>query len=151
MDELISKQPQHLSRRERVKLILTNLELLSPARSGLEAYKQISETINHFEDEIWGKEYWHPPRSFFGGISTQRFYTIFPESFFLIENFPGVMLLLGTKELIFVSRYGAIEMQKKLHDDRYGKVKAFYLRQDLVFFEKLDAYGDTVWNEKNRI
>ena len=150
MNEFSPQQLQNLTRQDRVNLILKKLNVLPPARNGLEAYRQISETINHFEDMIWGKESWNPPRSFLGGVATRRFYTTFTESFFSVENFPGVTLLLGTKELIFVSRYGAIEMQRKLHNDRYGKTKQFYLRHDQVFFVKLDAYSHSVWDEKNR-
>lgn len=146
----ISIISQLLSRRERVKLILEKLASLPPACSGLEAYQQISETINTLEDAIWGRDYWSPPRSFFGGISTQRFYTIFTESFFSVEDFPGVTLLLGTKELIFVSRYGAIQMQRKLHSDRYGLDNKFHLRRSQIFFEKVDAYDHDVWHEKNK-
>lgn len=151
MTEFSSIKSGYLSRRERVELILKRLSLLPPATSGLEAYKQLTETINQFEDEIWGKDSWHPPRSFIGGVSTQRFYTIFPESFFSVDNYPGVTILIGTKELIFMSRYGAIEIQNKVIEDRYGKDQTFHLRRDQVFFEKFDAYGDNVWHEKNKV
>lgn len=151
MENSNAEIPPDLSRKKRVSLILMELDALPLARSGLEAFRQISETINSFEDRFWGRESWNPPRSFLDGVETKRFYTIMTESFYPVEGFPGVMLLLGTKELIFVSRYGAIEIQSKDVSDPYGEIQAFWLRRNQVFFAKPDAYGHSVWNDKNRI
>jgi hypothetical protein len=151
MESFDSEIAQELTRRERVNLILKELDALPLAHCGLEAFSQISETINNFEDRFWGRESWNPPRSFLDGVETKRFYTIMTESFFPVEGFPGVTLLLGTKELIFVSRYGAIEIQSKDVSDPYGKITAFWLRRNQVFFSKPDAYGHSVWDDKNRI
>ena len=60
------------------------------------------------------------------------------------------MLLLSRQELIFISRYGAIEMQFKDANDKYGEINHFESRRKNVFFEKNDSNGDGVWIDKNK-
>jgi len=135
---------------ERLGLILVNLQSLNPASNGLEAYKLLSNAINEFEDQIWGANNYFPPRSFLHGNKTDRMYTIFTESFFEVPGYTGVSLLLSRRELIFISRYGAIEIQLKDDEDKYGDNIHFDSRKRNVIFKKNDSTDDGVWVDKNK-
>lgn len=126
------------------------LQAYAPASSGLEAYAQLSEVINNTEDEIWGKEAWDLPRTFLDGRRTDRLYPILPESFHPVQGYPGVTILVSKIEVVFISRWGAIEMQRKDPEDKFGERMHFAYRSDRVLFTKSDAYGDHVWHDKNR-
>jgi guanylate kinase len=139
-----------LLKSERLKLILENVKLLDPSWSGLQAYKILTNEINKFEDHVWGMGTYNRPQSFLGGHKTDRLYTILTESFFDVNGYSGVTLLLSRQELVFISRYGAIEAQYKDEDDRYGEKIPYQDRIDKVFFRKADGWGDGVWNKKNK-
>jgi hypothetical protein len=138
------------SRRERLLLVLSEIEKLPPFRNGLQVYKELSERLNHQEDCFFGKESWDPPRTFLENNRTDRLYPIYPESIHTIEEFPGVSILISMKEIIFISRWGAIEVQDKDPKDKYGQVTHFFLRKEKVIFYKSDYYGHGVWADKNK-
>ncbi len=148
---MVDRKPGGIpSRGERLKAILELVKTMQPAHNGMEAYKQISDILNHSEDEIFGSDYWQPPRSFLDGSRSDRLYPIYPESFHPVDRFPGVTMLFAKRELIFVSRFGAMEMQKKHEEDITGEIVPFDQRRDAVVWEKLDAYGSGVWHQKNQ-
>lgn len=120
------------------------------AQTGLEGYRQISDAINRVEDEQWGTGHWHPPRYVSPGVRTDRLYPIAPESIYPVPEFPGVDLLVSVRECVFISRWGAIEVQRKEHDDLFGQRTHFRDRRDHVIFAKPDWSGDGVWHAKNR-
>jgi hypothetical protein len=62
----------------------------------------------------------------------------------------GGDVLVAKDHVIFVSRCGAIEIQEKDRGDVMGSEIPFADRRDWVIFEKRDAEGDCVWEEKNR-
>ncbi|MCW1908769.1 MAG: hypothetical protein KIH63_005515 [Candidatus Saccharibacteria bacterium] len=137
------------SRAERLQDILDRLALLPPAQNGLEAYAQMAELINTSEDALFG-DHWDLPRTFLDGRRTDRLYPILPESFFSVPAFPGVTLMVSKVEVVFMSRWGAIEMQTKDPDDKFGERIPFCSRFENVIFSKPDALGDGVWHDKNR-
>ena len=120
-----------------------------PATTGLEAYCQLSKALNEIEDSVWGTEDWAPPRVFELGQVTDRMYTVSPDSFFAVDGYRGVILLLSTKELIFIGRYGAIEVQRKMAEQAAREVP-FCSRRSQVMFQKADHEGNGVWHPKNR-
>lgn len=142
---------QIASRKERFTTVLAQIAILPPATNALVAYRQLAETLNAAEDEVWGRDHWAPPRTFLDGSRTDRLYPIAPESFHPVAGFPGVTLMLAKKELVFVSRFGAIEIQGKMPSDPLGEKVPFAERLDRVLWSKLDAYNDGVWHPKNRV
>lgn len=138
------------SRRNRFLRSLRILAKLPPASNALEAYAQLCNTLNEVEDIVFGSQHWNPPRTFLTGVETTRLYPIFTESFFAVTEFPGVQMLLARKELVFISRFGAIQVQNKSASDKTGDDLPFFRRSDEVIFTKDDKYGDDVWHEKNR-
>lgn len=139
-----------LLKAERLKLILENLKFERPASSGLEAYKILTDCINKFEDMVWGYESYTIPRTFLNGQRTDRLYTILTESFHSIPYYTGVTLLLSKVELVFISRFGAIEFQYKDMNDPFGEKIGFDKREDKVFFRKNDSKNEGVWHNKNK-
>jgi hypothetical protein len=139
------------SRAERLAVALQRTARLPPATTALEAYRQIAQSINDVEDGWWGQEHWQPPRSFLDGTRTERLYPIYAESFFPVEGFPGVTLLLAKRELLFISRFGAIELQCKQWNDALVKQVHYPERSAKVIFAKADVGGDGVWHAKNAI
>ncbi|MFO7561772.1 MAG: hypothetical protein R6X02_03960 [Enhygromyxa sp.] len=129
--------------------MLAQVAALPRAATGLQVYQQFAETLNSFEDEVWGRDCWAPPRSFLEGNRTNRLYPIFPESFHPVSDFPGVTLLLAKRELVFISRFGAMQIQRKQLDDRFGEQVPFRARGEHVIFDKFDTMGDGVWHPKN--
>lgn len=138
------------SRANRLVAALEKTAKLPPATTALEAYRQLAQSINEIEDGWWGPEHWQPPRSFLDGTRTVRLYPIYPESFFSVQGFPGVTLLLAKRERLFISRFGAIQLQRK-RDDRDGRAQPerFADRSAEAIFSKDDAAGDGVWHAKN--
>lgn len=134
----------------RLAMALEEVGRRMPARTSLEAYRQISDAINRVEDMHWGADYWEPPRHVDPGARTARLYPIAPESIYPVRNYGGVDVLVSVTEYVFVSRFGAIEVQTKDRDDSYGKFNAFCGRRDRVVFEKHDYAGNGVWHEKNK-
>lgn len=139
-----AREVSQIGRSERLSYILENLRLYPEACSGLEAYKYLTEAIDKFEDRF-GVEPWSPPRTFLDGTRTSRMYTIFPESFLRVSRFPGVTLLLSKRELVFISRNGAIQIQDKDLEDLHGERVPFCDRKDRVIFDKVDSSGNDVW------
>ena len=148
--DAVSDQYVGKNRYERLLEVLEYLRNLPGAKSGLEAYAQISNALNDFEDCVFGRNSWSPPRSFQDGNRTQRLYPILPENIFPVDGYNGVMLLLAKKELVFISRFGAIEIQKKCESDKYGALLHYKERSDTIVFKKTDYYGGGVWNDKNK-
>jgi hypothetical protein len=147
----IATRPGHPvpSRAERLAAALQRTAELPPATTALEAYRQIAQSINEIEDSWWGPEQWQPPRSFLDGTRTARLYPIYAESFFPVEGFPGVTLLLAKRELLFISRFGAIELQCKQWNDALVEQVHYRERSADAIFAKVDAGGDGVWHAKN--
>jgi len=149
-NQIVSGRYVKKDRFGRLLEVLEYLRNLPRAKTGLEAYSQLSNALNDFEDCVFGRCEWSPPRSFHDGSRTQRLYPILPENIFPVERYNGVMLLLAKKELVFVSRYGAIEIQKKCESDKHGTVVPYKERSNSVIFNKADYYGGGVWDEKNK-
>jgi hypothetical protein len=143
--------PEHPvpSRAARLAAALHRTAELPPATTALEAYRQIAQSINEIEDHWWGPEHWQPPRSFLDGTRTARLYPIYAESFFPVEGFPGVTLLLAKRELLFISRFGAIELQCKQWNNAVIEQADYPERSVDAIFAKADAGGDGVWHAKN--
>ena len=137
------------SKAARIDSVFDALQKLAPARSGLEAYSQLCSAINHVEDAVWGAEYWAPPRTFTPGDHTDRIYPVSAESFFTMDEYPGVTLLVSTRELIHISRDGAIEIHRKPGSSCNATINGSPAKA--VIFEKTDACGHGVWHSKNRI
>jgi guanylate kinase len=133
---------------ERLKYILDNIDMNEPARNALEAYKIITQAIDEFEDNF-SAEPWSPPRTYMDGSRSSRMYTIFPESFHDVPEYRGVTLLLSLRELIFISKNGAIEVQVKDTHDPLGERKHFKDRKHNVLFSKVDIEGNDVWHASN--
>lgn len=138
------------TRKERLYKIFENLVKLPRCHNSLEAYKQLTELINTGEDLLFGFEMWNPPRTFLDSNRTERLYTIYPESFHEVKDYLGVTILIAKKELIFISRYGAIEVQEKIKGDEFGNKVHFSKRKNIIVSKK-DAYNDNVWHIKNII
>ncbi len=134
------------SKGERIRRLLAELDKQPPAASGLEAYAQMSNTLNHLEDALPDNP-WAPPRTYVNGELTDRMYPSTTECFETVEGYPGVTVMVHTKEFIFISRFGAIEIQK---DTGESEVDIhFSTRSHAVIYKKPDAYGDGVWHDKN--
>lgn len=149
-DECSLRATSACTKSSRLAMALEEVGRRLPARTGLEAYRQISDAINRVEDMHWGADYWEPPRHVDPGTRTARLYPIAPESIYPVRDYGGVDVLVSVAEYVFVSRFGAIEVQTKDHHDSYGEFNAFSGRRDRVMFEKGDYAGDSVWHEKNK-
>jgi 5'-deoxynucleotidase YfbR-like HD superfamily hydrolase len=138
------------SKSHRLKLIFEEVADRDPARTGLEAYRQISDAVNRVEDMFFTSSHWQPPRHVGPGVITDRLYPIAPESCYPVPQYAGVDLMVSVKECVFISRFGAIEVQAKDKRDLFGERTAFHTRSDHVIFSKRDSVGDGVWHDKNR-
>lgn len=141
---------QEVPKHQRIQVVLDYLYSLPPARSSLEAYMIFAKAINEVEDDFLGKESYSPPRTFLDGTKTERIYMTLFESMHPVPRYSGVHILIHLKEVVFISRYGAIEIQRKIEDDILGFKRHFETRNDCVMFTKPDANGDGVWSEKNK-
>ncbi|MDE1153748.1 MAG: hypothetical protein PW788_14535 [Micavibrio sp.] len=132
----------------RISKILALFAKAPPFANGMMAYATLMEIVNEQEDLVWGADYWKAPRTFHGGVVTDRVYPTHTESFENVEGFLGVTHLIHTKHSIFLSRYGAVQVQL----DNGWAVSDCHLetRAEFILVDKLDAYGDGVWHEKNR-
>lgn len=132
----------------RISKILELFAKAPPFTNGMMAYAALMELVNEQEDTVWGAGYWKAPRTFHGGVVTDRIYPTHTESFEDVMGFPGVTHLIHTKHSIFLSRYGAVQVQL----DNGWAVADCHLetRPEFILLDKLDAYGDGVWHEKNR-
>jgi len=139
-----------LPKSTRLALALKEVAERPAARTGLEAYRQVSDAINRVEDEHCGVDHWFPPRHVGPGVRTTRMYPVAPESIYPVPDSAGVDLLATVHEGVFVSRHGAIEVQNKDPSDLFGERQPFYARGDRVLFRKADFAGHHVWHEKNR-
>jgi hypothetical protein len=137
-------------KQHRIQVALDYLYSLPPAGTSLKAYELFTRAINLVEDEFLGQESWSIPRTFLTGARTERIYMGQVESLHPVPRYSGVDILIHVREVVFFSRYGAIEIQQKVADDRYGFKKHFEERTDLVIFQKPDSAGDGVWHTKNR-
>lgn len=113
-----------------------------PATTGLLAYKLLSELVNQVEDETLGAEHWSPPRSFFGGKVSDRLYPTYPESMHSVDGWPSVTMFVHSKQLVFISIRGAIQIQSK----EQNCLLPYHERSNLVLLDKPDAYGNLVWD-----
>lgn len=137
-------------KKDRLSVFFQELSNLPIPKNSLEAFRQISETLNITEDRIFGSDYWKPLRFYPPGIKTDRMYPVAPESIYLLHNFSKVTLLVSIYELIFISNDGAIEFQKKDQNDIFGTNIDFSNRKDMVIFKRADQYGCEVWDDKNK-
>jgi 5'-deoxynucleotidase YfbR-like HD superfamily hydrolase len=138
------------SKSHRLKLIFEEIADRDPARTSLEAYRQISDAVNRVEDMYFSASHWQPPRHVGPGVTTDLLYPIAPESCYPVPHYAGVDLMVSVKECVFISRFGAIEVQIKDKRDLFGERIAFHARSDRVIFSKADSAGDGVWHDKNR-
>ena len=139
-----------INKKDRLGNFFQELSNLPLPKNSLEAFRQISETLNIAEDRIFGTDYWKPLRFYPPGIKTDRMYPVAPESIYPLYNFSKVTLLVSINELIFISNDGAIEFQKKDKGDIFGTDIDFSNRIDRVLFKRTDQYGCEVWDEKNK-
>lgn len=121
---------------------------MRPAESGLEAYANICTVLNMLEDEIFSIEDWALPRSFATGAETARLYPPQPDNFERVPGWPGVTNMVLKREFVFVSRSGAIEIQKDNGTSESGNPYAN--RRETVIFAQADAAGRDVWADHNR-
>jgi hypothetical protein len=133
---------------ERLQKLTACLLMLPPARSGLEAFAQVTNALNLLEDQLWGPDHYLMPRTYEGGRVTDRLYASHPESFETVDGWIGVMNMVHTKEFIFMSRFGAIEIQRDTGESE--SEVCFCTRRHAVLFAKVDAAGHGVWHAKNR-
>jgi hypothetical protein len=138
-----------VSKRDRLERVFAYLQVAPTCRSGLEAYRQLCDVLNLVEDEALGPDSWVPPKSFVGQPLSDRMYPTYPESMLSVSEFPGVTALWHAREVVFVSRYGALEVRER--DGRGVDAYVYAPRDKSLLFDKVDAYGDGVWNGKNRI
>lgn len=139
-----------VSKCQRFQVILNRLAAAPALHTSLEAYKLLEVVINTVEDEFLGEDSYNPPRSLIVGFEKiERMYLTKLESMHPVPRYTGVSILLSHQHVTFISRYGAIEIQRKLREDKRGETIPFEARTELVIFQKLDAYGDPVWHPKN--
>jgi hypothetical protein len=138
--------PKH----ERLQKALGYLHSLPPAYSSIEAYKNLEKAVNLVEDEFLGRESYQPPKTFLDGRRTERIYMTLLESLHPVPGYSGVHILINKKEITLISRFGAIEIQYKVDEDKFGFKTHFESRTDKVIFIKNDGYGHGVWHEKNK-
>ncbi len=138
------------SKSHRLKLVFEDVADRNSARTALEAYRQVSDAVNRVEDMYFTSNHWQPPRHVGPGVVTDRLYPIAPESCYPVPDYAGVDLLVSVGECLFISRYGAIEVQAKDENDLFGERIPFQARHDRVTFTKTDYAGDGVWHAKNR-
>ena len=76
---------------------------------------------------------------------TERLYPTYPESMHSVEGWPDITMLIHSKQLVFISLRGAIQIQTK--DD--ACILPYNERQHLVLLDKADAYGNRVWDSRH--
>lgn len=136
------------SKGSRLARVLETVSAMPAARTGLEAYAQISNALNLLEDQVWSERHFWMPRTYEGGVVTDRLYVSHPESFESVDGFEGVVNMVHTKEFIFISRTGGIEIQKDTGECE--RSVHFETRTHAVLFSKSDAQGRSVWDESHR-
>ncbi len=135
----------------RLKEIWNYLRQAPPASSSLEAFILYARAIDTVEDKYLGPHTYNPPpRIIPADYKTERLYITNYENIFVIPHYSGVQLLVHNDQITLISRYGAIETQQKVHEDKYGELMHFADRHDKVLFEKKDLWNHGVWEEKNR-
>jgi hypothetical protein len=133
------------TKQERLKRMFDCLQQLPPARTGLEAYAQISQLINLLEDQVLGIESWSLPRTYTNGKWTDRMHPSQPECFESVAGYVGITNMVHAKQFVFISRTGAIEMQ---YDTKESERDVhFSVRTYAIIFKKPDACGRGVWDE----
>ena len=141
---------QTVSKGERLQAVLDRLRYSPPAHTSLEAYALFEKIINQVEDEFLGPHTYNPPRSLLVDFENiGRMYMTKTESMFSIPKYTGVHILVNHREVVFISRYGAIELQRKLGHDKEGLIIHFEHRLEQVLLQKPDAWGHGVWHPKN--
>ena len=130
---------------ERLGMAVELLRHEPRASNGLMAYKQLARALNEIEDRYLGDQHWAPPKSFFGGLKTARMYPAYPETFIEVEGFLGVTQFRHIGHVVFISRYGAIQIYER---STIANLMPPYTAAALL--DKLDIYGDQAWHEKNR-
>jgi hypothetical protein len=135
------------SKRERLFAALQRLQDVPACSSGLEMYRNLCQALNHVEDNALGESSWLPPRTFIGARSSERLYPTYPESMLRVSGAPGITALWHETEVVFISRFGAMEVEEKNGRDLELIVSEGGATR---LFSRLDAYGDGVWHPKNR-
>jgi len=132
----------------RLKELFSLLRASRPARNGLEAYMLIANNLNMLEDSYFGMSNWSPPRTYITGAQTDRLYPPQPDNFEMVPGWPGVTNMVHTKEYVFISKSGAIEVQRD--DGSSERGNPYWKRRESVVFEKLDFNGDGVWSPQHK-
>lgn len=133
-----------MKRGDRLRAIFDLLATMEKCSNGLMAYKQLTDTINDFEDEALGVHTWSPPRTFLDGARSERLYTIYPESFFACGDDSQVTMLISLREIIFINSNGAIQVQEKLLQGHPDSCLKYADREKYVIFNKEGIDGG-VW------
>jgi 5'-deoxynucleotidase YfbR-like HD superfamily hydrolase len=131
---------------ERINKLFMLLDRLPKASSAMEIYCQISNTLNSIEDDYFGVDSWNPPRFYPPGNSTDRMYPTSTDSMYPVPEYGGVNALVGINEVAYISRYGAVEIQKRDKDNKFNELNIY----SEIIYVKSDAYGDNVWHIKNK-
>src|SRR5436853_576184 len=95
--------PPRPSKGARLEMLISRLKHAPAVTNGLLAYKLISETLNDIEDVVLGKDCWDPPRTFVGGITSERLYPTCPESILPVPNKPNLAMLTHVGQIIFIA------------------------------------------------
>lgn len=56
----------------RISKILELFAKAPPFANGMMAYATLMEIVNEQEDLVWGADYWKVPRTFHGGVVTDK-------------------------------------------------------------------------------
>ena len=138
-----------MPKRERLLRALQMLKAQPRLQSGLATYARLSALLNQVDDELVGAAEWYPPVSFDRHGPSVRLYPIAPESYRNVEQYPGVSAWLTRREVLYISRYGAIEVHAREEQDALSvrSLSADLTRECL--FEMPDASGDGLWHPKN--
>ncbi|MEI8130165.1 MAG: hypothetical protein WCG55_01520 [bacterium] len=132
---------------QRLLVILDRLHNKQPAKDSLSAYKMIADTIIEVENEFFGPESsnLHLSDPHLGRMTAPTL-----DNIFSVPDYNGVSILISTNQVTFISKSGAIEIQKKNREDKYGEIISFSQRTELVLFKKNDSSGHGVWHKKNK-
>lgn len=129
----------------RISEVIELLKVRPACSSYSEAYKMLNQAIVEVEDRYFGPlpdEY-----EFHVGPHANRMSITSGDSIFPVVHYSKVKILISTNHITFISEHGAIEIQNKDRNDRFGLATHFNARKAII--TKLDTGNHTVWHEKN--
>ncbi len=129
----------------RIQEVIILLKTKPACTSFLEAYRLLNQTIMEVEDRYFGPL--PDEHQFHVGPHAHRMSVTSEDNIFPVVHYSKVKILLSTNHITFISEHGAIEIQHKDRNDRFGLTTHFNARK--VIITKLDTENHTVWHEKN--